>query len=156
MIIPINLIRILVFYRNELAYQLQKHSHSYNLSTKPIDSIFLSTFYQILEQPDLIYVLQRLSNHNKDLSKREEFIKIYELSIYPLLFYRLLPSYNFHDVTIINQRRKLISEIISKELGRKKNQQLDILSILLDPNLTDKWTVFTTDEICFSLQKYIQ
>jgi hypothetical protein len=156
MIIPINLIQILVFYRNELAYQYQKRSYSNSLSTKPIDSIFLSTFYQTLEQPDLIYILQRLYHRHRKLiqqKQREEFIKIYELSIYPLLFYRLLPSYNFHDRLIINQRRKLISEIISKQLKTKTNQQPDILTILLDPNLTNQWTPFTTDEICFSLQK---
>jgi len=148
MIIPINLIQILDFYRNELAYQFEKHSSSNSLSTKPINSIFLSTFYQTLEQPDLIYVLQRLSPS----INREDFLKIYELSVYPLLFYRSLPSYNFHDISIINQRRKLINELISKKLRTK---QLDILSILLDPNLTNKWTRFTTDEICFSLQKYL-
>jgi hypothetical protein len=154
MIVPINLVRILAFYRNELAHQLQKRYHSDSLSTTPVDSIFLSTFNQTLEQPDLICMLQRLYHRRKELSirqQREEFIKIYELSIYPILFYRLLPPYDFHDMSVIRQRRKLIREISNKE---KQNNKLDILAILLDPSLTDKWTPFTTDEICFSLQKY--
>ncbi|CAF2554877.1 unnamed protein product [Rotaria sp. Silwood2] len=158
MIVPINLIQILFFYRNELAYQLQKCYHSYNLSTMPLDSIFLSTFYQTLEQPDLIYVLNKLYNRSKELNyrqQREEFIKIYELCIYPLLCYRQLPPYDFQNESMLNERRKLIKIMINKQLSKKKKNQPDILAILLDPNLTDQWTPFTTDEICFSLQKYI-
>ncbi|CAF0794490.1 unnamed protein product [Rotaria sordida] len=158
MIIPINLIQILFFYRNELAYQLQKRYHSYNLSTTPLDSIFLSTFYEVLEQPDLICALNKLYHQRKELNyrqQREEFIKIYELCIYPLLFYRQLPLYDFQNESIMNHRRKLIKTIINQQLSTNKNHQPDILNILLDPNLTDKWTLFTTDEICFSLQKYV-
>ncbi|CAF1407095.1 unnamed protein product [Adineta steineri] len=155
MIVPINLVEILVFYRNELAYQLQKRYHSNSFSTVPLDSIFLSTFYQTLEQPDLIYLLQRLYHRNKKLSnqeQREEFIKIYELSIYPLLFYRLLPSYDFHNLPLLHQRKQLLIDMLAK-LKKEKKDQPDILAILLDPNLTDKWAPFTTNEICFSLQK---
>jgi hypothetical protein len=158
MIVPMNLVQTIVFYRNELAYQLQKRSHSNGLSTAPVDSIFLSTFYQTLEQADLIYALQRLYHRHKEIpvqEQREEFIKIYESSIYPLLFYRLLPPYDFHDISSINERRKIISAMINKQLSTKQNNQIDILALLLDPNLTDKWTPFTTDEICFSLQKYV-
>ncbi len=150
MIIPINLIRLLVFYRTELAYQFQKRSSSDRLSTTPIHSIFLSTFNQTLEQPDLIYVFQRLYHRYRQSNQREEFLKIYESYIYPLLFYRGLPPYNFHNVFIINHRRKLISAMISKPIPQE-----NILALFLDPNLTDKWKPFTTDEICFSLQKYV-
>ncbi|UJR36136.1 hypothetical protein I4U23_028870 [Adineta vaga] len=157
MIIPINLISILVFYRNELAYQLQKRSSSSTISTIPLQSIFLSTFYQALEQPELIFILQILYHREKKLTDQEqqqEFIKIYELSVYPLLFYRSLPTYDFHSIQTINLRRQLIQEMLNKQLQKNVNQP-DILALLLDPILTDKWTPFTTDEICFSLQKYV-
>jgi hypothetical protein len=163
-VVPINLIKTLAFFRNELAYQLHKRHHPTGLSTTPIDSLFLSTFFQTLEQPDLIYSLRRLySTRRKQFlhsssslqQQREEFIKTYELFIYPLLHYRQLPPYDFHDTVALNERRKLINDMIKKQLPSKKNKPQDILSILLDPNLTDKWTPFTTDEISFTLQKYI-
>jgi hypothetical protein len=157
MIVPLNLVRILVFYRNELAYQLSKSCHSNSLSAKTIDSIFLSTFYQTLEQPDLIYTLNRLYRRHKKLSvqeQRREFIKTYERFIYPLLSYRLLPPYDFHNITSINERRMLIRYMTNKQLRMENTTRADILSVLLDPSLTDKWTPFTTDETCFSLQKY--
>ena len=45
--------------------------------------------------------------------------------------------------------------MVKRQFPAKKAPPQDILSILLDPNLTDKWTPFTTDEICFSLQKFV-
>ncbi|CAF3385263.1 unnamed protein product [Rotaria sp. Silwood1] len=155
MIVPINLIRILFFYRNELAYQLEKRYHSYNLSTMPLDSIFLSTFYQTLEQPDLIYTLNKLYLP-KELNyrqQREEFLNIYESFIYPLLYHCKLSSYDFQNESKMNERRKLIKEMINKQLAANKNHKPDILAILLDSTLTDQWKPFKTDEICFSLQK---
>lgn len=163
-IVPINLIKTLTFFRNELAYQLHKRQHPTGLSTTPIDSIFLSTFFKALEQPDLIYTLRRLYRQRKkkylnssssSQQQREEFIRTYEFFIYPLLHYRQLPSYDFHDISALNERRKLINDMIKKQLPAKKIPPQDILSILLDPNLTDKWTPFTTDEISFTVQKYI-
>ncbi len=75
--------------------------------------------------------------------------------IYPLLHYRQLPPYDFHDLTSLNERRKLINDMVKRQLPTKKTPPQDLLSILLDPNLTDKWTPFTTDEISFTLQKYV-
>jgi hypothetical protein len=163
-IVPMNLIKTLVFFRNELAYQLHKRHHPTGLSTTPIDSIFLGTFFQTLSQPDLIYTLRRLYSSRRkrylnasasSQQQREEFIKTYDLFIYPLLHYRQLPPYDFHDIPALNERRKLINDMIKRQLPARKKIQQDILSILLDPTLTDKWTPFTTDEICFTLQKYI-
>jgi hypothetical protein len=164
MIVPINLIKTLAFFRNELAYQLHKRQHPTGLSTTPIDSLFLSTFFQTLAQPDLIHSLRRLyrarkkrylNSSSSSQQQREEFIKTYEMFIYPLLHYRQLPPYDFHDIASLNERRKLINDMVKKQLPSKKTKPQDILSILLDPNLTDKWTPFTTDEISFTLQKYI-
>ncbi|CAF1418005.1 unnamed protein product [Adineta ricciae] len=163
-IVPLNLTKSLAYYRNELAYQLYKRQHPTGLSTTPIDSIFLSTFFQAIEQPDLIYGLRRvyrsrqrrfLSSSSSSQQQREEFIRTYELFIYPLLYYRQLPPYDFHDRAALDERRKLITDMIRRQLPNKRTPPQDILSILLDPNLTDKWTPFTTDEISFSLQKYI-
>ena len=163
-IVPINLIKTLAFFRNELAYQIHKRQHPTGLSTTPIDSIFLSTFFQTLEQPDLIYTLRRLysSRRKRFLTsssslqqQREEFIRTYEFFIYPLLHYRQLPPYDFHDTTSLNERRKLINDMIKKQIPARKKTPQDILSVLLDPNLTDKWSPFTTDEVSFTLQKYI-
>src|SRR5262249_36982797 len=103
-IVPMNLIKTLAYYRNELAYQLHKRKHPTGLSTTPIDSLFLSTFFQTLSQPDLIYILRRLYRRRKrainpspsSQQHREEFIKTYEIFIYPLLHYRQLPPYDFH------------------------------------------------------------
>ncbi|UJR09957.1 hypothetical protein I4U23_014181 [Adineta vaga] len=165
MIVPLNLIKTVAFFRNELAYQIYKRRHPTGLSTTPIDSIFLSTFFQALQQPDLIYALRRvyrsrqrltLSSSSSAQQRREEFIRTYELFIYPLLHYRQLPPYDFHDTAALNERRKLISDMIKRQLPNKKTPAQDILSILLDPNLTDKWTPFTTEETSFALQKYIQ
>ncbi len=163
-VVPINLIKTLAFFRSELAYQLHKRQHPTGLSTTPIDSLFLSTFFQTLAQPDLIYTLRRLFRTRKkrvltssasQQQQREEFIKTYETFIYPLLHYRQLPPYDFHDVAALNERRKLINDMVKRQLPNRKTIPQDILSILLDPNLTDKWTPFTTDEISFTLQKYI-
>jgi hypothetical protein len=163
-IVPMNLIKTLAFFRNELAFQLHKRLHPTGLSTTPIDSLFLSTFFKTLEQPDLIYTLRRLYRSRKkrflhssssSQQQREEFIKTYEIFIYPLIHYRQLPAYDFHDITALNERRKLINDMVKRQLPAKKIPPQDILSILLDPNLTDKWTPFTTDEISFTLQKYI-
>ncbi len=164
LIVPINLIKTLAFFRNELAFQIHKRQHPTGLSTTPIDSIFLSTFFQTLEQPDLIYTLRRvyrsrrkryLNSSSSSQQQREEFIITYERFIYPLLHYRQLPPYDFHDTSSLNERRKLINDMVKRQLPTKKTAQQDILSILLDPNLTDKWTPFTSNEICFTLQKYI-
>jgi hypothetical protein len=163
-IVPINLIKTLAFYRNELSYQLNKRQHPTGLSTTPIDSLFLSTFFKALEQPDLIYTLRRLyrsrrkrylTSSSSSQQQREEFIKTYEIFIYPLLHYRQLPPYDFHDIAALNERRKLINDMVKRQYPPKKTNPQDLLSILLDPNLTDKWTPFTTDEISFTLQKYI-
>ncbi|CAF4972989.1 unnamed protein product [Rotaria sp. Silwood1] len=162
-IVPINIIRPIVFFRNELACQLYKRQHPTNLSTTPIDSIFLSTFFQSLKQSDLIYTLNRLYSVRKHRyltsssslqQQRKLFINTYELFIYPLLQYRQLPVYDFHDKIILIERKNLINDLIKRLLPRKKHPGDDILSLLLDPSLTDKWTPFTTDEISFSLQKY--
>ena len=162
-VVPLNLIKSLYFYRSELAYQLHKRQHPTGLSTTPIDSLFLSTFFQTLSQPDLIYILRQqynirkrrvLNSSSSPQQQREEFIHTYEKFIYPLLQYRQLPSYDFHDIPALNERRKLILEIVKRQTPNKKTPAEDILSILLDPKLTDKWTPFTTDETCFSLQKY--
>ncbi|CAF0964114.1 unnamed protein product [Rotaria sordida] len=163
-IIPINLIRPVVFFRNELAYQLHERHHPTGLSTTPISSIFLSTFLQSLLQPDLIYTLNRLYRLRKDRylpsssslqQQRKLFINTYELFTYPLLQYRQLPLYDFHDKITLNERRHLINNTIKRLLPRKKKPGDDILSLLLDPTLTDKWTPFTTDEIGFTLERYI-
>ncbi len=166
-IVPINLIRTLSFFRSELAFLLHKRQHPTGLSTTPIDSVFLSTFFRALSQPDLIYTLRRLYRTRRKRvlpssaslqQQREEFIKTYETFIYPLLHYRQLPPYDFHDIAALNERRKLINDMVKRQYpGRKSRKTVaqDLLSILLDPNLTDKWTPFTTDEISFTLQKYI-
>ncbi|CAF2687332.1 unnamed protein product [Rotaria sp. Silwood2] len=163
LIVPINIIRPIVFFRNELACQLHERQHPTGLSTTPINSIFLSTFFQAISQPDLIYTLNRLYRARKSRyptsssslqQQRKLFINTYQLFTYPLLQYRLLPLYDFHDKTKLNERRTLINDIIKRLLPRKKDLGEDILSILLDASLTDKWTPFTTNEICFSLQKY--
>ena len=164
MIVPLNLVRPLVFFRNELASQLVKRPHPTGLSTTPLDSIFLSTFAQALEQPDLIYTLSRLYRRYRSLylsssanlrQKREEFVKVYEHYIYPLLHYRTLPNYEFHNHDALTQRRNIIKEMILSQMKPRKAPPRDILSILLDPTLTDKWTPFTTNEISFTLQNYI-
>jgi hypothetical protein len=164
MVVPLNVIKVVVFYRNELAYQLHKRHHPTGLSTTPIDSIFLSTFFHALQQPDLIHTLRRLyrtrrkrylNSSSSVQQQREELIKTYEMFIYPLLHYRQLPPYDFHDILALNERKKLIDDMVKRQLPARKIIPQDILSILLDPNLTDKWTPFTTDEICFTLQKYI-
>ncbi|CAF1326156.1 unnamed protein product [Adineta steineri] len=163
-IVSMNILRTIGFFRSELAYQLHKRHHPTGLSTTPIDSIFLSTFFQTLQQPDLIYALRRvyrsrqrrfLKSSSSAQQQRELFIRTYETFIYPLLHYRQLPAYDFHDVPALNERRKLITDMIKRQLPARKTNPQDILSILLDPNLTDKWTPFTTDEICFTLEKYI-
>lgn len=162
-VVPLNLIKSLYFFRSELAYQLHKRQHPTGLSTTPIDSLFLSTFFETLSQPDLIYALRQqynarkrrvLSSSSSPQQQREEFIHVYERFIYPLLTYRQLPSYDFHDLPALNERRKLILEMVRRQLPSKKAPPEDILSILLDPKLTDKWTPFNTDETCFTLQKY--
>ncbi|CAF3309504.1 unnamed protein product [Rotaria socialis] len=163
-IAPMNAIKPVAFFRNELAFQFHKRHHPTGLSTTPIDSIFLGTFFQALSQADLIYTLNRifrirkaryLSASSSSQQQRELFIKVYEQFIYPLLQYRQLPTYDFHDIASLNERRNLINDIIKRQTAKKKAPAEDILSILLDPNLTDKWTPFTTDELCFTLQKYI-
>jgi hypothetical protein len=165
LVVPINLIRTLTVFRNELASQFHKRHQIVNPSTTPIDSIFLSTFNHVLHQPDLILTLDRLYSVRKKRhlnssstlqQQREEFIRTYELFIYPLLEYRLLPSYNFHDLTILKEREKLINVMIQRQMPtrRRKNViQQDIVSILLDSTLTDQWTPFTVEELCFSLQQ---
>ena len=46
--------------------------------------------------------------------------------------------------------------MIKKQIPpKKKIPPQDIVSIFLDPNLTDKWSPFMTDEVSFTLQKYI-
>ena len=163
-VVPINLIKTLSFFRSEVAYQVHKRQHPTGLSTTPIDSIFLSTFFQAIAQPDLIYTLRRLYRTRRKhvlpssaslQQQREEFIRTYETFIYPLLHYRQLPPYDFHDVAALNERRKLINDMTRRQFPGRKTVSQDLLSILLDPNLTDKWTPFTTDEISFTLQKYI-
>ncbi|CAM4767496.1 unnamed protein product [Rotaria magnacalcarata] len=164
MIAPMNAIKPMAFFRNELAFQFHKRHHPTGLSTTPIDSIFLGTFFQALPQADLIYTLNRIFRIRKDRylsgssstqQQRELFIKVYEQFVYPLLQFRQLPTYDFHDTASLNERRNLINDMIKRQAAKKKAPGEDILSILLDPNLTDKWTPFTTDEVCFTLQKYI-
>ena len=163
LIVPLNLIKPIVFFRHELAFQLHKRHHPTGLSTTPIVSIFLSTFFDAISQPDLIFTLNRLyrSRKKRNLTssssssqQRELFIKTYEIFIYPLLHYRQLPLYDFHDQMARDERRKLIKDMINRQLPLKRDVPDDILSILLDPNLTEGWTPFTTNEICFTLQKY--
>ena len=163
MVVPINLVRSLAFFRNELAYQFHKRHHSTTLSTTPIDSIFLSTFFDVLAQPDLMRTLRALYRRRKKRylnssataqQQREEFIRTYEYFIYPLLHYRLLPAYDFHDTNVLSSRKKIIDSMIERQLPKKKTPPQDILAIFLDPNLTENWTPFTTDEICFTLQKH--
>ena len=165
LVVPINLVQTLVFFRHELAFRLHQRHHPTGLSTTPIDSIFLATLFQALAQPDLIHSLRRLyrSRKKRNLSssaslqqQRAEFIRTYELFIYPLLQYRQLPPYDFHDRPALNERKKLIDAMIKRQLPARKTVPQDILSILLDPNLTDKWTPFTTDEVGFTLQRYAQ
>ncbi|CAF1045917.1 unnamed protein product [Adineta ricciae] len=160
MIIPIDLVTILVFYRNELAYnKLQESAGFDGASSTPLHSIFLATFHRVLDQPDLIYVLQRLFPTKTKLTteqQRKEILRIYESSVYPLLFYRSLPLYDFHnrDKTSIQERRKLILQVMGK-YRKRRGCPPDVLELLLDPALTDKWAPFTIDEVCFSLQNYV-
>lgn len=163
MVVPINLIRSLAFFRNELAYQFHKRQHSTTLSTTPIDSIFLSTFFNALAQPDLMCTLRSLYRRRKKRllnssataqQQREEFIRTYEYFIYPLLHDRLLSAYDFHDLNVLNDRKQIIKNMIDRQMPKKKIPPQDILAIFLDSNLTESWTPFTTDEICFTLQKH--
>ncbi|CAF4882766.1 unnamed protein product, partial [Rotaria magnacalcarata] len=80
--------------------QFHKRHHPTGLSTTPIDSIFLGTFFQALPQADLIYTLNRIFRIRKDRylsgssstqQQRELFIKVYEQFVYPLLQFRQLP-----------------------------------------------------------------
>lgn len=164
MVAPMNILKPMAFFRNELAYQLHKRHHPTGLSTTPIDSIFLGTFFQALPQADLMSHLNRmyritkaryLSSSASQQQLRTLFIKVYEQYIYPLLQYRQLPPYDFHDLSALNERRGLINDIIRRQTPKKKSPAEDVLSILLDPNLTDKWTPFSTDEITFTVQKYL-
>ncbi|CAF0963158.1 unnamed protein product [Adineta ricciae] len=160
MIIPIDLVTILVFYRNELAYnKLQESAGFDGASSMPLHSIFLATFHRALDQPDIIYLFQRLFPTKAKLTteqQRKEILRIYESSVYPLLFYRSLPLYDFHnrDKTSIQQRRKLILQVLGKYRKRRGGPP-DVLELLLDPALTDKWAPFTIDEVCFSLQNFV-
>lgn len=163
MLVPLNLVRSLAFFRSELAYQFHKRQHATTLSTTPIDSIFLSTFFQALAQPDLMTSLRRLYRARKKRflsssasaqQQREEFIRTYEYFIYPLLHYRLLPAYDFHDLTVLKERQQIMRSMIQRQLPNKKIPPQDILGIFLDPTLTENWSPFTTDEICFTLQNY--
>ncbi|CAF3362720.1 unnamed protein product [Rotaria socialis] len=157
MIVPLNLVKIVAIYRHELAYHLEKRSHENVLSSAPLHSKFLSTFYQTLEQPDLINIFNTLCHEHKKLNiaqERQQCILIYESYIYALLFYRKLKPYNFHDGKERRQRKQIIREIMDRLLPSKKNTQPDIAAILLDQSLTEHWKPFTTNEICFSLQKF--
>ena len=164
LVVPINVIKPLAFYRNEVAFQFHKRHHPTGLCTTPIDSIFLSTFFEALAQPDLISSLRRVygARRKRNLSssasaqqQREEFIRTYQLFVYPLLHYRLLPPYDFHDPPSLMERRRIINEMTKRQLPAKKAPPQDILSILLDPTLTDRWTAFTANEVSFTLQKYV-
>lgn len=164
LVVPTNLIKPLVYYRNELAFQFHKRHHPTGLCTTPIDSIFLSTFFEALAQPDLIaslrrlYALRKKRHLNSSASvqqQREEFIRTYQLFIYPLLHYRDLPPYDFHDLAVQNERRRIINEMNQRQIPIKKAPPQDTAAVFLDPTLTDRWTPFTTHEISFSLQKFV-
>ncbi|CAM4807319.1 unnamed protein product [Rotaria magnacalcarata] len=157
MIVPLNLVKIVAIYRHELAYQLEKRSYENVLSSAPLNSKFLSTLYQTLEQPDLINVFNTLCRPHKKLNilqERQQCILIYESYIYALLFYRQLKPYNFHDGKERRERKQIIREMMDRLSPSKRNTQPDVAAILLDQSLTEHWKPFTTNEICFSLQKF--
>lgn len=158
MVVPLNLIKILAIYRNELADKLRKRYYQGVLSSQPLDSIFLSTFYQALEQLDLIDTLNAIHESRKKWNIQEEtkwLIRDYELYIYPLLFCSKLQPYDLYDRDIREERREVIIDMLDVLMPSESSTQDDIIDALLSADLTEYWKPFTTNETCFALQNYL-
>ena len=158
MIVPINLVLLLAFFRNELAREFSQRIVANGISTMPVDSTFLSTFERFLAQPDLVYIFCYRYRSSKPFNfrrKRWKCLEIYTTYIYPCLCFLPLASYDFHNIDHLVFRRKTIRELVQAQLGRLQNQNSEaaMATLLLNPEFTDQWAPFTVGEVCFSLQK---
>ena len=151
-VVPSDLIVLLAFYRNELAFQCRQ-----KICTKPIDSVLLGTFAHALDQPDLLFpFLHRARSKKKfDFQRlRKKFLQIYESFVYPLLSHVRLSRYDFAEETIINARATLINERIRNALtrSRRENNLPDPAEIFLDPESTTNFKAFDLAELTFSFE----
>ena len=158
MIIPINLIVLLVLFRNELARQFSQRSFVNGISTVPIDSIFLSTFEQFLAQPNLVYIFNYRYRSKKPFifrRKRTKCLEIYTTFIYPRLCFLPWANYDFHELDQPPERKRKVKELVQSQLVRSGNRDSTsaMAALLLNSTFTDQWTPFSIDETSFSLQK---
>ena len=126
---------------------------SFDASTEPIQSTFLSSFSQALRQPDILDAVRFEFTLLKENMKRDErndnskcrhnFVKAYEEIAYPLLYHSEMPMFDLRN----HQDMEIRTTIIAKIAKLVKKHKL--LQFLLDGQ--EEFAPFSIDEVRYEL-----
>ena len=145
------------YYREELGLEILEPLiviGSFDTSTEPIQSRFLSSFVEALKQPDILDSVRfnftvareamKRDERNDNYKCRKQFIKTYEETCYPLLNHSKMPEFDLTSHDDLEMRRTIINK--AAKLAKKNK----ILQYLLDGQ--EDFKPFNIDELRYRIK----